>query len=530
MTPVLLIPLVLLLFLLALLLFRTAVFSQTSPPVEPAPEMDVDQDLVAGHLGRAIQCQTVSNEEADPIDSGSYARVQAFVGLHRALQDMYPRVHRGLNVEQLNSFSLLYTWLGADPSLDAVLLLAHLDVVPAEPGSESAWTHPPFAGQVADGYVWGRGAIDFKNGVIGILEAVEWLLRNGYQPRRTVMIAFGHDEELGGFHGGKKIAQVLEKRGLTFHSILDEGGFMMDGAIPGVQRPVALVGCSEKGYLSLELSIDHEGGHSAMPARQTTIGILGRAIARLESRSAPAHLAPSLATFRHLGGDLPFGMRLIFANAWLTGGLIQRFLSQSPRTNALLRATTAPTIIRGGVKDNVLPRRAKAIVNCRIMPGETTEDVIHYVQSAVGDPRIRVAPMRIETATQPARLPQKAAVLLPRAAEPSQIDPVEGGALPGPINGWDPSPVSPDSGPVFTLLERTIRQVFPEALVAPFLMIAATDSRHYTSLSAHVYRFTPVWISEDDLARMHGVNERISLENCARMVRFYIQWIRNSGG
>jgi len=193
------------------MLFRTALFSQTGGSVEPAPEMDVDKALVAGHLGRAIQCQTISNEGADPIDSGSYSRVQAFVGLHKALQDMYPRVYHSLNVEMLNSFSLLYTWPGSDPALQPILLLAHMDVVPAEPGSEGDWTYPPFSGQVADGYVWGRGAIDFKNGVVGILEAVEWLLRNGFQPRRTVMIAFGHDEELGGFNGAQKDSPAAAK-------------------------------------------------------------------------------------------------------------------------------------------------------------------------------------------------------------------------------------------------------------------------------------------------------------------------------
>ncbi|HEX2999810.1 MAG TPA: M20/M25/M40 family metallo-hydrolase, partial [Armatimonadota bacterium] len=484
----------------------------------------------AGHLGRAVQSQTISNESADPIDSGSYARVQAFVSLHKALQDMYPRVYRGLNIEMLNNFSLLYTWQGADTSLQPVLLLAHMDVVPAEPGSEGDWTHPSFSGQVADGYVWGRGAIDFKNGVIGILEAVEWLLRNGFQPRRTVMIAFGHDEELGGFNGAKKTAQLLQKRGLTFQSVLDEGGFILEGVVPGVEQPVALVGLSEKGYLSLELRVEVEGGHSAMPAAQTTIGILGRAIAALESRSAPAHLDQALTTFRHLGGELPLGMRLVFANSWLTGGLIQRILSASPRTNALLRMTTAPTIIRAGVKDNILPRQARAIVNCRPMPGETLEDVIRHVQAAINDPRVKVSPMRLEPAPQPVRTPEKVGLRMGRPSEPPQSEGTDASSDPVRINGWDPSPVSRDDSPEYALLERTIRQVFPEALVAPFLMIAATDSRHFTSLSANIFRFVPMRIDSEDLARMHGVDERIALDSCARMVKFYIQWIRNSSG
>ncbi|HVN52975.1 MAG TPA: M20 family peptidase [Anaerolineaceae bacterium] len=526
MTPVLLIPLVLLLFLLALILFRTALFSRTGPTVDPAPEMDVDPELVAGHLGRAIHCQTISNEEADPIVSGSYARVQAFVGLHRTLQDMYPRAHRSLNVEQVNNFSLLYTWQGADPALEPALLLAHLDVAPVEPGSESDWTYPPFAGQVADGFVWGRGAIDCKNGVVGILEAVEWLLRNGYKPRRTVMIAFGHDEELDGLLGAKKIAQVLEKRGLTFQSILDEGSFLLKSMVPGVERPVGLVGAAEKGYLNLELSVNQEGGHSSMPSSQTAIGILGRAIANLEIHPAPAHLDPAITLFRYLGEELSLGMRLIFANAWLFGGLIKRSLSATPETNALIRTTTAVTIIKGGSKDNVLPRQAKAVVNCRILPGENVESTIHHVRSAISDPRVKIGPLQRETEKTPektnagSKLSQSGQAVVANAPD----DNAE------PVNGWNPSLATPLNSSEYRLLERTIRQVFPEAIVAPYLLVATTDSRHYTALSPNIFRFMPVLIDGKELAGMHGVNERISLENCARMVRFYIQWIRNSSG
>jgi carboxypeptidase PM20D1 len=236
------------------------------------PETNVDQRLVAEHLGQAIQIQTISHANLEANDRSAYQRVQAFVAMQRALQATYPRLHRTLHSEVVSDFSLLYTWTGSEPELPPFLMMAHMDVVPIEPGSESAWTLPPFSGVISDGFVWGRGALDYKCGVVGMMEAIEWLIRNGYKPRRTVYLAIGHDEELGGMCGARRVARLLESRGVRLESVLDEGGALVDGILPGVERPVALIGVAEKGYLSLELSVEVQGGHSAIPNAETAIG------------------------------------------------------------------------------------------------------------------------------------------------------------------------------------------------------------------------------------------------------------------
>ena len=368
--------------------------------------------------------------------------------------------------------------------------MGHGDVVPVEPGTEGDWEHPPFAGRIADGYIWGRGAIDNKSGVLAILEAAERLLEEGYRPSRTIYLPFGMDEEVGGHSGAAKISKLLNSRGVELEYVLDEGGCVVSGVLP-IGAAVALVGIAEKGYVSLELSAKGEGGHSSMPPRRTAVGILSSAIARLQDNPFPGGLSgPTRELFAYLGPEMPFVPRMLFANTWLFGPLIERRLAASPSSDAMLRTTTAPTIFEGSIKDNVLPIRARAVVNFRIFPGETSESVAERVRSLIVDSRVRIT--------------QFGSVVL------------------------DPSPVSPTDSPGFKILERTIRQVFPDAVVAPYLVVGATDSRYYRGLTENVYRFLPLRLHQDDLSRMHGTNERVSIEGYADGLRFYRQLILNS--
>jgi carboxypeptidase PM20D1 len=468
--------LVALLALAAIVLWRTVNFGKTNPPVEPFKAEPVDGNAVAEHLSSAIRCQTVSNENHLPA-------ADALRQLHHELERMYPRIHTTLQRQLINEFSLLYHWQGSDPALIPILFMAHQDVVPIDPSSLSEWQHPPFSGEVADGFVWGRGALDIKNQLIAVMEAVETLLERGFQPRRSIYLAFGHDEEISGHQGAAQIAAWFKEQGIELEAVVDEGVAVVKGILPGVSSPVALVGNAEKGYLTLELSVEQAPGHSSTPPRQTAIGILAAALTRLEANPLPTHIQYAMPMFEAAGKELPFLYRLGFANQWLLGGVIRSALEDQPATNAAMRTTTAVTIINGGLKDNILPPRASASVNFRLIPGESISDVITHVQRVVDDSRVKVQP-------------------------------VHG-------SGWESSPVSPTDSPAFKAIDEITRQVFGDVIVAPFLMLGATDARYYSGICPQVYRFSPLLYEMEDMKRVHGINERISLENLERMVQFF---------
>jgi carboxypeptidase PM20D1 len=478
---------VILLFLVGFMMLKTVLFSPKQKSVKPRSFVEVDGQSVAERLGLAVQFKTISNPDQAKIDPAP------FLGLQRLFKTLYPQVHNQLTLEIVNDYSLLYTWEGKNPSLKPIMLTAHQDVVPADESEESDWLRSPFSGEVADGYVWGRGAIDDKNGVIGIMEAVEYLLKHDFKPERTVYIGFGHDEEVGGKNGAGKIVELLTSRGVELDSLLDEGGMVTTGFFPGIESPLGMIGISEKGYLSLRLSVERKGGHSATPPQETAIGILSRAIASLESQPMPAHLEVVEFLMSYLGSELPFFQRMMFANTWLFNRLLKKRLATMPELNARMRTTTAPTIIKAGVKDNILPSRAEAIINFRIFPGDDLRSVYEMVQERIGDERVKM--------------------------EPFTGDVLEGDS------GWNPSPVADTESPYFIKLTQLIKEAFPGTLTAPYLVAGATDSRYYGALTNNAFRFFPSKISNDELRRMHGVNERLSIENCAKMVSFYIAYI-----
>jgi carboxypeptidase PM20D1 len=490
------------LFLAAFVLFKTAMYASHEEPVEPMPALDIDSHQVAEHLGRAVRCKTVSWPDTQKVDYNT------FFELHREFESMYPRVHRTLTREIIANYSLLYTWQGSNPSLAPILLMSHQDVVPVEGGSEKDWEHAPFGGEIADGFVWGRGTLDVKNGVVGALEAVETLLQEGFKPQRTVYLAFGHDEEISGPEGSVNIMRTLQSRGVRLESVIDEGGAVISGAVPGVERPVAMVGVVEKGYMNIELSVQSQGGHSSAPQPVTAIGRLSRAIERIETRQMPDHIDFVRMQFDAVASELPFGLRMLFGNLWLFGGVVKRQLAGTPNTNALIRTTTAPTIFHAGVKDNILPRQASAVVNFRLLPGDTIQSVTEHVRKTVADDEVHLHGFLA-------------------AIKPGEsVDPDAEVA----IGGWEASPVTDTRGPVFSTLTRTIREVFPDAVVAPYLVGGATDSRYFAPICDQIMRFSPVRLQVADMERMHGVNERLSVKGCGDMVRFFHRWIQVCAG
>ena len=492
MDPLLLIAIAIVLVLLiivAIALMRAAQFPiNIEEPTEMAlPKVDGEQ--VAKHLGLAIQHKTISDPDPSKTDP------QPFIGLHNLLHTLYPAVFEHLHEELVNQHSILLTWKGNDPTLDPILFAAHLDVVPAEEGEDSPWTYPAFSGALAEGYVWGRGALDTKCTVIGILEAVNNLLREGFKPERTVYLAFGHDEEVSGTYGAKVIAKLLEERGIQLAFLLDEGGYISTGFLPGVNVPVGLIGVAEKGHVTLKLRAEVKGGHSAYPPKDTAIGALSLAIAALEANPFPQSLDMVEFMMSFVGKQLPFGLRLALANPWLFGNAIKRKTSTNRHLNAITRTTLSPTIIHAGDAENVLPSVAEAIINIRIMPGETLASTYEYVRDLVADDVVSVLP-------------------------------AYGDQLMG-EHSWDPVEVSDIDSPHFHILYQLIRAAFPGAQATPILMPGATDARHYRNVCKRTFRFTPIMVSPEESNRTHGVDERLSFENAGRMVAFFQLLIQN---
>jgi carboxypeptidase PM20D1 len=465
------------------LVARAVRFTSKQITVTPVTDIDIDEEA-ASRLGKALQFRTISYQDPAKFDKTEFSN------LHKFLKEAFPTIHSVLTREVIADYSLLYTWQGRS-DLPPILLMAHMDVVPVEEGTEQTWVHPPFSGEIADGYIWGRGSMDIKCGVMGILEAVEHLLQNNFTPERTIYLAFGHDEEVGGPHGATSIASVLNQRGVKLEFVLDEGGVITQGIIPGVSAPVALVGIAEKGYISLELTVKSEGGHSSMPPKKSGIGVLSSAIQKLEKNRFPSRMQGVVTNlFEYTGPEMPFTKKLVFANLWLFKGLVKRQLAQAPKTNALIRTTTAPTIIKGGTKENILPKTVKGVVNFRILPGETTDSVTARVKQVINDSRVDITSLE---------------------------------------QTWNPSPVSDVTSESFYMLQKTVRQIFPNVVVAPYLVTGATDSRHYAVLTNNVFKLVPYLVTPEDLKRVHGTNERLSVTDYEKLVKFFVQLIKNCG-
>lgn len=464
--------------LAAIVLVRAARPEAPAPlaAAAPAPPVRIDAESVARRLGGGLQFATITWREPERLDA------EAFDGFRRYLESTYPRLHEALERESVAGHSLLYAWRGSDASAAPLLLAAHQDVVPVD---EGAWSEPPFSGAVLGGEVWGRGAVDDKGALFCILEAVDTLLAEGWHPRRTVYLAFGHDEERGGELGAKQVAALLASRGVALESVLDEGGAVVEGFPGVVSRPIAVVGIAEKGSVSVVLRVEAEGGHSSVPPRHSAVGILASAVHRLERQPMPARLTPTTRGFVDaLSPQLPFRARLVTENLWLFGPLLMPFAADVPPLNAMLRTTTAATVFHGGTKPNVLPRHVEAVVNFRILPGDTVQDVLDHVRRTVDDERIEISTTE---------------------------------------NPRNPSAVSPVDSEAWRRLARAIALHFPGTHPVPYLVVGGTDARHYGRLTPNVYRFSPFRFSEETRERFHGVDERLPVDALPTAIGFYRQ-------
>ena len=390
----------------------------------------------------------------------------------------------------INDYSLLFYVAGSDPSLKPVMLMGHMDVVPVDDVTLANWTHDPFGGEVVDGEIWGRGTLDNKLSVMSFLEAFEALIRDGIESKRSLYLSFGHDEEVGGPDGARLVAEHLEEQGIEFEFVVDEGGAVLDGVFKSVDRPVALIGVAEKGYLNLRLRVDAPGGHSSQPPPQSGLGIISRAIVRLEDDPFPAELTYVKNTFDAYAPHAPFTHRLAMGNTWLLGPVLTATLVNDPATAASMRTTTAATMASGSSKSNILPTRAEAVVNFRILPGETAESVRERVIEIIDDDRVQVI---METSV-------------------------------------NPSPVSPTDSMGYELLAQTIRGFDSEILVASNLLSGGTDARYFYAISPNVYRFIMVRATSETAKIVHGIDERIAVEDYVTAIRFYYALIRQATG
>lgn len=481
MKKIILIAILGLFILIAVILFRT--FSFTAPQFSNTlSPVNVKSD--GSLLSQAVAYETISHKREMRDDS-------VFFAFHSFLRKSFPKLHRELSSETISEHSLLFTWKGSDASKEPLVLAGHMDVVPVDYASRNDWDVPPFSGKIVDGNIYGRGTIDDKGSLIAIMESIENLITQGFKPSRTIILVFGHDEEIGGDEGAKEMSRVLEERGVKAWMVIDEGGTLATGIVPGIDGTIALIGTSEKGYVSLEISADMAGGHSSMPEPMNALEVVNRAVYKLKENPLPDRFSEPIQGFiDYIGPHLPFVQKMAFANTWLFERLIFNTYKKSASGAALVHTTQVVTMFNSGLKDNVVPTRARAIVNYRLLPGDSPKGIMNRAKSLINDSVVKV----------------------------TMLDGF----------GVAASPISDHQSEEFELLAQAIQAVNPGVIVSPYLVLGATDGRYYHNITDKVFRFSPIPLMKEDLSRIHGVNERVSRTGYQKSVSFYATLIKNT--
>ena len=435
----------------------------------------------------AVRIKTDWPAGAKKDDSSETAKAEALLTQFQDfLAKTYPVFHQNAERSVLSPYSVAYHWPGKGNGADnsPVLLMGHYDVVPAE---TEKWSTDPFGAELRDGYIYGRGTLDMKCILMAIMESAEELCKRGFKPGRDIWIVFGGDEERTGVKGAKETAKWFSDKGIHFSFVLDEGSPVAKDQIKGIDKPLALVGIEEKGFLSLAITVEQKPGHASQPPEQQAVAVLARALLRLSQHPFPWHLTPTVEAFfkqlsLHAHGATGFFMK----HARLLGPLFYKVAAVSPATRAMLRTTLAMTQLEGSSADNVMPSSVRAVINLRLLPPWTVDTVIERIKAVIKDSHVSVTPHNMGT------------------------DPVESG----------PEQAA-QKGPGWNEITAALGKVFPDAPILPFLMVATTDSRHYQKLCPYIFRFNPMLLKPDELSLIHGHNERISLENVEHCLQFY---------
>ena len=459
---------------LAVIIGRTLAFRPKKEETYPDFPVHCDEKKAISDLAEMVRCKTVSDTDESKEDEKEFEKFE------QLLARQFPNVYRVCEFQKLSKRSLLFRWKGKDSSVSRVLM-AHYDVVSVE---QSLWQKPAFDGIVENGVLWGRGTLDTKGTLNGVMQAAEQLIADGFVPQNDIYLAFSGNEETNGY-GASAIVKYLKEKGIHPALVCDEGGAVVDKVFPGVSVPCALIGIAEKGLCNIRFSVEGKGGHASAPPAHTAVGKLSKACTAVENHPFPARLSkPAAELFDTLGRRSTFLYRMIFSNLGLFRGALDAICKKSGgELNALMRTTVAFTQMSGSKGMNVLPPYAEMVANLRIMCGESVEDCVEYLKKIVADDEIK-----------------------------TEV-----------LYGMDPSNVSETQGEAWNMMKKAVSQTWKEAIVSPYLMLACSDSRHYSEISDHVYRFSAMALSKEERASIHGNDERIPLEKIVRTVEFYLR-------
>lgn len=472
-------------FLLAVTAIRAVFFVPSKKETEKTlSEETVDTDRYCKNLSDAIKIKTISNYDREKVDWNEFKKFHAF------LEERYPLLHKTLTKTEIGDGSLVYKWEGTDPSLDGIAMLSHQDVVPIADGTLSDWTHDPFEGFNDGEFIWGRGAMDMKNHLIAVMESVEQLIADGYTPKRSVYLCLGHNEEVVAApdNGAKQIAQYLEEQGVHLEAVLDEGGAILPVNVNGVLNcNLAGVGVAEKGSVNYEISVNAKGGHSSQPPKHTALGHLADVIKDIENHQFRATMPKFVyELFTEIGKRCTYPVRLVTCNIWLLKPIILKIMTKIPPAASLIRTCTAVTMASGSPQFNILPQKASITVNFRTMPGVTKADVEEHIRKSVKNKNIDIKF----------------------------------------LTGKDASAVSPTTSRAFCSIKELCESADSKNLVAPFLVMGATDAYNYENVCENIYRFAPFVVDTKLLLCTHGTDERLPLSAVHGALTFFKRYIK----
>lgn len=462
---------------LAVVLIRAAMFKPKDNSKKEFEEVEFDREAAVDALGELVRCRTVSYNDHSLEDDAEFEKL---IG---KLPELYPNVVRTCPMQRFEDRGLLFRWKGKGDGKPSVLM-AHYDVVPVE---EENWTHPAFDAEIVDGVMWGRGTLDTKVTFNGILSAAENVIKQGFTPENDIYFAFSGGEEING-NGAKNIVKYFKDNGIELEMVVDEGGAVVEDVFPGVKQPCGLIGIAEKGMLNLEYSIASSGGHASAPAPHTPVGQLALACTKVEAHPFKAHFTkPVLEMFDTLGRHSSFLYRMIFANLWCFGGVLDSMCKKSGgELNALMRTTVAFTQMSGSKAPNVIPPSASMVSNLRLNPEDSVNGAVEYIRSVINDPAVTLT--------------------VGDHMEPSPISRTD-------CAGWE-------------RVSSAVAGTWKGCLVAPYLMVQCSDSRHYGEISDRVYRFSAMDLTAEERHTIHGNDEHIRLETAGRAVEFFIRVIK----